>query len=139
MSRESNTDARAPDSPSDISGRSVAVITHRVHEQVLKRDFWPKVRRFAAGLPFAADLVALYYCARDPDTPVAAKGVMLAALAYFVMPLDAIPDLVAGIGFTDDAAVLTAAIAVVGKYLKPRHRDQARAMLNSLTGEAQPQ
>ena len=51
---------------------------------------------------------------------------MLAALAYFVMPVDAIPDFIAGVGYTDDAAVFVAVLSIVGKNLKPRHREAAR-------------
>jgi uncharacterized membrane protein YkvA (DUF1232 family) len=57
---------------------------------------------------------------------------MLAALAYFVMPVDAIPDIVAGLGFTDDAAVFAALMAVIGRNLKPRHREAAKRDLERL-------
>ena len=57
------------------------------------------------------------------------KGVLLAALAYFVIPTDAIPDFVAGLGFTDDAAVLAVAISMVSRHMTPQHRERARAAL----------
>jgi len=60
---------------------------------------------------------------------------MLAALAYFVLPTDAIPDILAGIGFTDDAAVFAALMAVVGKNIKPRHREAAQAWLRKMTAD----
>jgi uncharacterized membrane protein YkvA (DUF1232 family) len=77
-------------------------------------------------------IVSVWYAARDPETPTAAKGVMLGALAYFVLPVDAIPDIFAGIGFTDDAAVITALIATLGAHIKRRHKDQAEAALERL-------
>jgi len=77
-------------------------------------------------------LVSVHYSARDPETPTAAKGIMLAALAYFVLPIDAIPDIFAGIGFTDDAAVIAALIATLGANIKRRHKDQADAALERL-------
>ena len=105
-----------------------ALVPHvmRLNEQRVARGFWPKMRKVAAHVPFAADALSVWYCARDDETPVAAKGMMLAALAYFVMPFDAIPDFIAGIGYTDDAAVFMAMLALVGKNLKPRHRAAAR-------------
>jgi uncharacterized membrane protein YkvA (DUF1232 family) len=60
---------------------------------------------------------------------VRVKGVLLAALAYFVIPTDVIPDFVAGLGFTDDAAVLAAAISMVARHITPLHRERARAAL----------
>ncbi|MBV5331902.1 DUF1232 domain-containing protein, partial [bacterium] len=86
-------------------------------------------------IPFASDALSIWWCARDPATPAAAKGIMFAALAYFVLPTDAIPDILAGIGFTDDAAVFAALLAVVGKNIKPHHRDAARAWLARVTAD----
>jgi uncharacterized membrane protein YkvA (DUF1232 family) len=57
---------------------------------------------------------------------------MLGALAYFVMPVDAIPDVFAGIGFTDDAAVVAALLATLGAHVRRRHRDLARDALKRL-------
>lgn len=108
----------------------------RLNEQRVARGFWPKIRKVAAHVPFASDALAVWYCARDDETPVAAKGMMLAALAYFVMPFDAIPDFIAGIGYTDDAAVFVAMLSIVGKNLKPRHRAAARAAVDRLREQA---
>ncbi len=52
-----------------------------------------------------------------------------AAIIYFVLPADAIPDFVFGLGFTDDVAVLTAATLTIAAHLKPSHRAAARAAL----------
>ena len=54
---------------------------------------------------------------------------MLAALAYFVLPADAIPDFIFGLGFTDDIAVLTAAITAIRAHMTPAHRAAARDAL----------
>ncbi|MDO8295423.1 MAG: YkvA family protein [Caulobacter sp.] len=107
----------------------------KVNERRVARGFWPKMRRVAARVPFASEALSVWWCARDPATPAAAKGLMLAALAYFVLPTDAIPDILAGIGFTDDAAVFAALLAVAGRNIKPRHRAAARAWLDRLTAD----
>jgi uncharacterized membrane protein YkvA (DUF1232 family) len=57
---------------------------------------------------------------------------MLAALAYFVLPTDAVPDFIAGLGYTDDAAVFTAMLAIVGRHLKPRHSEAAKRAIEKL-------
>lgn len=97
--------------------------------RIVEQGFWKKLLKFAGQIPFAEDLAAAYFCATDPATPLRVKGLLLAALAYFVAPIDAIPDFIAGIGFTDDAAVLAAAIALVAKHMKAEHRARARAAL----------
>ena len=85
--------------------RALVPSVMRLNEQRVDIGFWPKMRRVAARIPFAKDALSVWYCAKDEDTPLAAKGMMLAALAYFVLPIDAIPDVIAGLGYTDDAAV----------------------------------
>jgi uncharacterized membrane protein YkvA (DUF1232 family) len=97
----------------------------------LQRSFWRKVRRVVAQIPFAEDLLAAYYCAFDRDTPTQVKAILVGALAYFVLPFDVIPDVMPVLGFTDDAAVLAAAIKLVSDHIKPVHRDAAR---NALAG-----
>jgi Uncharacterized conserved protein len=73
-----------------------------------ERGFWQKLRRHARQLPFADELLAGYYCAVDPATPLRARAVLYGAIAYFVLPFDIVPDWIVGLGFTDDAAVLAA-------------------------------
>ncbi|WP_246160558.1 YkvA family protein [Aureimonas fodinaquatilis] len=100
-------------------------------EQKVRRSFFATLKRSAGAIPFTEDLVACYYCALDPKTPVAARGILLAALAYFVMPLDMVSDFLPFIGFTDDAAVLLAALGAVKANLKPTHYRKARHFLKS--------
>ena len=107
----------------------------KLNEQRVDEGFWPKIRRVAARVPFAKDALSVWYCAKDDDTPIAAKGMMLAALAYFVMPIDAIPDIIAGLGYTDDAAVFAALVAVLGRNLKPKHKAAAQRDIKRLRGE----
>lgn len=106
-----------------------AAETERGEEQVVRRGFWAKLRRVGARLPFAEDLLAAYYCAFDRDTPAQVKAALLAALAYFVLPFDVMPDLMPLLGFTDDAAVLATALRLVATHLRPEHRAAARAAL----------
>jgi uncharacterized membrane protein YkvA (DUF1232 family) len=107
-------------------------------DQALVEDsFWEKFRAVAARLPFAEDLLTAYYTATDPHTPQRVRTVLFAALAYFVMPMDLIPDFVIALGFTDDAVVLAAALRTLAAHIRPRHRDLARRTLRgTLAGTA---
>ena len=88
----------------------------------VRRRFWIKLKQVVAKLPFAEDLLAAYYCAFDRQTPGHVRVVLLGALAYFVLPFDAIPDMLPLFGFTDDAAVLATAIKLVSDSMLPEHR-----------------
>jgi uncharacterized membrane protein YkvA (DUF1232 family) len=98
----------------------------------VEQGFWPKLRRMAGRVPFVDELLAAYYCAVDPASPMRVKAVLMGALAYFVLPFDAVPDFLALFGFADDAAVVYAAVKMVAKHITPAHRDKARAALDKL-------
>ncbi len=121
-------------SPDDAINPEKALVpaVQKVNEMRVRKGFWPKMRRTAARIPFAGQAMAAWYAAQDPKTPLAAKGLILGALAYFVMPVDAIPDIFAGIGFTDDAAVIAGLLATLGANIKRRHKDAALAALERL-------
>lgn len=102
-------------------------------EQNVREKFWHTAKKAAAQVPFMDEVIAGYYCAMDKNTPLRAKGILLAALAYFVLPTDTIPDVFFGIGFTDDIAVLTAALAAVRAHMTPAHRLAAREALHDIS------
>lgn len=95
-------------------------------EFVVKDRFFPKLARVLARVPLAEELVAAYYAAFDTATPLRAKAILIGALAYFVLPIDTIPDIVLGLGFTDDMAVLLAAFNMVRTHVTQDHRRRAR-------------
>lgn len=98
-------------------------------ERIVRSGFWDKMRRQAGRLPFAEDLLSAYYCAFDRQTPLHVRGVLLGALAYFVLPFDSVPDFLPMLGFADDAAVLAGAIKLVLDNIRPEHREAARRKL----------
>ena len=98
-------------------------------EGEVREKFWRTAKKAARQIPFMDEVVAAYYCAMDRDTPLRAKGILLAALGYFVLPVDFVPDFIFGLGFTDDLAVLTAAITAVSAHITPAHRQAARDAL----------
>lgn len=82
-------------------------------------SFWDKVKNFAlkAGKEVIEKALWLYYAAQQPNTPVWAKTVIYGALAYFVLPVDAVPDAIPVAGFTDDLGALAAALGAVAMYV----------------------
>ncbi len=67
--------------------------------------------------------------------PPWAKTVVVGALTYFISPVDAIPDILVGIGFTDDLGVLLAAIATVSVYINAETKEQAQQKLTDWFGK----
>jgi uncharacterized membrane protein YkvA (DUF1232 family) len=99
---------------------------------LVRNGFVNKMKAVARRIPFAEDAVAAWFCTRDPATPFQVRATLIGALAYFVMPFDVVPDIVAGLGFTDDAAVLLAALKIVGSHISDAHRARARRWLQSI-------
>lgn len=107
---------------------------HQVNARLaqISRDIWAKLKRVLPRIPFAEDLLAAYYCAMDAQTPLHVKATLAGALAYFILPIDGIPDMILGLGYTDDAAVLALAIRSVAGNISEIHREAARAALERI-------
>lgn len=98
-------------------------------EAKVRRRFWPTLRKAARQIPFSRDVVAAYYCAMDPDVPFRVRATLIGALAYFVTPIDAVPDFLLGVGYGDDMAILMGAITLVAAHISDRHRQRAERAL----------
>ena len=109
---------KTPDLENDVINLPATISGN---EKTVREGFWPKMAKVLAHIPFADKAVAAWYCAFDPKTPLRVKGILLAALAYFVMPIDVIPDFLVGIGFTDDMAVLATALGLIKSHIKDEH------------------
>lgn len=98
--------------------------------------FWGKLRKVARKVGYGAleKALKLYYAARDPDTPAWAKGVIFSALGYLISPVDAIPDAIPVVGYSDDVAVLGAALTMVALHIKDEHVQRAREQLQRWFG-----
>ncbi|GGF48767.1 hypothetical protein GCM10007301_05040 [Azorhizobium oxalatiphilum] len=105
-------------------------------EARVRGGFWRKLKGGAARVPFAGDAVAAYFAAFDRDTPLRVRATLLGALAYFVLPVDGIPDFLPLVGFGDDAAVLFGALQLLSNHIKPQHREAAEEALRRAKGEA---
>ncbi len=99
------------------------------HARIVEEGFWKKLQRFAGRIPFAEDLAAAYFCVIDPTTPGRVRGVLLAALAWFVLPASVMPEFVIVLGFTNEIAVTAIAVRMIRKHLKERHYVRARLAL----------
>jgi uncharacterized membrane protein YkvA (DUF1232 family) len=98
-------------------------------KRLVMREFGQKLRANLGKIPFADDVTAAFYCAMDGKSPAFVKAVLFGALAYFILPTDVIPDFIVGLGFTDDASVLLAALKTVSVHVKDAHKEKARIFL----------
>jgi uncharacterized membrane protein YkvA (DUF1232 family) len=107
-------------------------------DEIQQRPFWRKVRAAAGRFPFTVEVVAGYHAMRDHRTPWRHKAILAGAVAYFILPLDAIPDFIMPVGYSDDAAAVTAAMAAVAMSIREEHRVRAQRALGLVVpGSAQ--
>ncbi|TCT41754.1 YkvA family protein [Martelella mediterranea] len=109
--------------------------TREQNEKAVRAGFWGKLKKTAAHIPFARDAVAAFYCATDKDTPLGARAILFAALAYFIMPADIIPDFFAIVGFSDDLAVLMTAMTMIRRNMQDTHYQKADHALETFSNE----
>ena len=97
---------------------------------------WKKLKKVAkkAGRKAVYYVLLLYYVSRDPAVPKSLKFKVLGALGYFILPLDFIPDVILGLGFTDDLAALAWALFTIRKYITPEIEKKARDRLREWFG-----
>lgn len=102
-------------------------------------SFWAKLKAYAivAGKEVVELALKLYYCMKDEDTPKWAKTVIGGALLYFIVPIDAVPDLLPG-GYVDDLGALSGAVMTVAIHIKEIHAAKARAKMTEWFGKGPP-
>lgn len=119
-----------------------------MNEEPLKDDssdhysdasFWEKATKYAkvAGEEVFKRGFTLYYCLQDDRTPTWAKTTIVGALGYFILPVDAIPDFLPAVGFSDDLGALAAAGATVAAHIKPEHKEKAADQAETLFGKSE--
>ncbi|PSB33442.1 YkvA family protein [Chlorogloea sp. CCALA 695] len=91
-------------------------------------SFWEKLKKFAlqAGKDVTEKALILFYAYQQKETPLWAKTVIVGALSYFILPTDAIPDIVPLTGYSDDLGALAAALLSVAMCITPEVKELAK-------------
>lgn len=115
-----------------VSDSIYSVYEPTVSKRYSGADFWIKLKMSAkvAGRELVEKSLWLHYAARRSDTPVWAKTVVYSALAYFILPIDAIPDFIPLTGYTDDLAAIAAAVATITNFIDDDVKTLASSRLN---------
>jgi uncharacterized membrane protein YkvA (DUF1232 family) len=92
----------------------------------VENNLWGKLESVGKKISFAKDIVALFNYMRDPFVTWHRKTIVVAALIYFISPIDTIPDLAPLFGYLDDLGVITALLKFLGSelsaYYQPGYR-----------------
>jgi len=80
-------------------------------------NLWSKLEKSGKRVSFAKDILALYRYMKDPFVKWYRKAIVVAALVYFIVPIDTIPDITPLFGYLDDLGVITALLKYLGSEL----------------------
>lgn len=91
-------------------------------------SFWDKLKRIAktAGMKVVYPAMLLQYLMKSDDVSLTSKLIISAALGYFILPVDFIPDFAPIIGFADDLGVLLLIVQQMAGNITPEIRKNAR-------------
>jgi len=106
------------------------------NQEYSENSFWDKMKDYAkaAGYEVVEKALELYYVLQEKNTPTWAKTVIISALAYFIMPIDAIPDMIPVAGYTDDLGALAAAYKTTKEYVTDDIKAKAEQKLKEWFG-----
>lgn len=102
-----------------------------------EKDLLDKIVKFAKklGLELIYVVLLLYYVLQSSKTPTKAKSIIYAALGYFILPFDGVPDTIPGIGHVDDWVILLAAAGAVAIYITEDVKKEAKEKLHTWFGD----
>ena len=102
---------------------------NKIQEDIrfVDENLWTKLERTGKKISFARDILSLYRYLKDPFVKWYRKAVVVAALVYFIVPIDTIPDIAPLFGYLDDLGVIAAVLKYLGSELKDYYSAGYRA------------
>lgn len=107
-------------------------------EKYSESSFFDKIKNTvkSAGLTLIYKAMQLYYVTENPNCPKKIKAAIFAALGYFIMPLDVIPDFTPMVGYSDDAAAIALALGLAQFYIDDEVNRKAKNKIANIFGES---
>ncbi len=87
----------------------------------------PPGRLKQAARRLKAEALTVWFAARDPRTPLAARVLAACVAAYAFSPIDLIPDVIPVLGLLDDLILIPAGIWLVVRMVPPDVYAECRA------------
>ena len=105
----------------DFGGKSEEEVKEEYSPKAefVEENLWRKLEKTGKKISFAKDVMALYHYMSDSSVSWYKKAIVIAALVYFISPLDTIPDFAPLFGYLDDLGVIAALLKFLGSELVP--------------------
>lgn len=124
----------------DLQNKVTEFITHKavdLKQWYSDNQIQDKLEKVAkkVGATVIYPVLLLYNLLNSPNVIVHDKMLIIAPLAYFILPADLIPDVILGAGYVDDGVAIMKALKTFGSSITPEITDQTRKMCKNLIGE----
>ena len=112
------------------------VEVQKYENQYSEEKFWDKVAKVAkkAGIKVIYAALLLYYALQSSAVSAKEKAMIIGALGYFILPVDIVNDLIPGVGYLDDTAILVAVVKLLIDAINQDVTCQAKAKLSQWFG-----
>lgn len=87
------------------------------------------------GVKLLYPVVLLYNLFKSPHISAKDKAMIITSLAYFILPVDLIPDFMLGVGFADDGIAIMKTLKGLSSSITPEIKEQSKAMCKDLIGD----
>ena len=96
-----------------------------------EKSFFDKLKKVlkVVGVKGVYMLLLLYNTLQRKDIPPKEKSIIIGALGYFILPLDALPDITPIVGYSDDIFALGMAILKVMPYIDDEMKEKSREQI----------
>jgi uncharacterized membrane protein YkvA (DUF1232 family) len=113
----------------DFGGKSEEEIEgeYEPKAEYVEENLWHKLEKAGKKISFAKDIMALFSYMQDSFVSWHRKAIVIAALIYFISPIDTIPDVAPLFGYLDDLGVITALLKFLGSELIPYYESGYRS------------
>lgn len=125
----------------DLKGKAEAMDEEKIQnfsKHYSEDGLWKKIKKYSKKVGSSAvyAILLLYFVLQKEEVPMKNKTIIVGALGYFILPIDLIPDVAPGVGYTDDIGVLLAALWQVSIYIDTDVKNQAKEKLKDWFGDA---
>lgn len=102
-----------------------------------EEKFWNKLLRYGkkAGAKVVYYALLLYYAMQSPAVSKTDKLLIVGALGYLILPVDAIPDFIPAVGFTDDLGAILLALRKIYLSIDDNIKEQAYSKVKDWFGQ----
>lgn len=124
----------------DLKGKAEAMDEEKIQnfsKHYSEDGLWKKIKKYSkkVGLSAVYAILLLYFVLQKEEVPMKNKAIIVGALGYFILPIDLIPDVAPGVGYTDDIGILLAALWQVSIYIDTDVKNQSKEKLKDWFGE----